>query len=374
LQLGPAMKLCPGCGRLVFAEELNRLAGAAEAAANAGQPAEALQNWRQALDLLPENSVQAAEVRQRIDALVKVAGANLVLPGRPKPQPNPITGKLGMIGAFGLMVWKFKWLLAMVLTKGKLLLFGLTKVSTLATMGIWVLAYATLLGWKFALGLAIVIYIHEMGHVFALKRLGIQADAPIFIPGLGALVRLRQTFVNPIEDATIGLAGPLWGLATAVATAGLYAWTGYPLFAALTQVGAWINLFNLLPISPLDGGRGFRALSHGQRWLLMLVMGAALMASGEGMLILILIVGVLRTLAERSTATTVSWKTFGQFAVLIVALTALAKFHDPGRTGIIPTGFAPEENAQSMSSPPILRFSGGFLAESAPSSGRGNQT
>jgi Zn-dependent protease len=342
------MKLCPSCGRLVFADELNRLAGAAEAAAQTGKPTEALQNWRQALELLPENSVQAAEVRNRIDALVKVVGSNPILPSSPKPQPNALAGKLGMIGAFGLMVWKFKWLLALVLTKGKLVLFGLTKVSTLATMGLWVLAYTTAFSWKFALGMAIVIYIHEMGHVFALKRLGIQADAPIFIPGLGALVRLRQTFVNPIEDATIGLAGPLWGLAAAVATAGLYAWTSYPLFAALTQVGAWINLFNLLPISPLDGGRGFRAVSHAQRWLLLLVMGGALMASGEGMLILILIVGALRTLSERSTATTVSWKTFGQFAVLIVALTALARFHDPGRTGIIPTGFGPEENAQSM--------------------------
>ena len=347
------MKLCPSCGRLVFAEELNRLAGAAEAAAHAGQPAEALQSWRQALELLPENSVQAAEVRQRIDALVKVVGANPVLPSSPKPQPNPVTGKLGIVGTLGLMIWKFKWLVALVLTKGKLVLFGLTQVSTLATMGVWVLAYATFLGWKFALGLAIVIYIHEMGHVFALTRLGIKADAPIFIPGLGALIRLRQTFVNPIEDATIGLAGPLWGLAAAIATAGLYAWTRYPLFAALTQVGAWINLFNLLPISPLDGGRGFRALSHAQRWLLMLVMGGALMGSGEGMLILILIVGFLRTLSERTTATTASWRTFGQFAVLIVALTALARFHDPGRTGIIPTGLAPEENVQSAISPPL---------------------
>jgi Zn-dependent protease len=331
------MKLCPSCGRLVYADELNRLAGAAEAAAQAGQPSEALQNWRQALELLPEKSIQATEVASRIESLVKVVGQNPAPLAGSKPQHNSVAGKLGVIGALGLMAWKFKWLLALVLTKGKLVLFGLTKVSTLATMGVWVLAYATAFSWKFALGLAIVIYIHEMGHVYALKRLGMQADAPIFIPGLGALVRLRQTFVNPIEDATIGLAGPLWGLAAAVATAGLYAATEYPLFAALTQVGAWINLFNLLPIGPLDGGRGIRALSNIQRWLLMLVLGGALMASGEGLLIIILIVGVLRTLAERNNASTVSWRTFVQFAVLIAGLTALARFHDPGRTGIIPT-------------------------------------
>jgi Zn-dependent protease len=323
----------------VYAAELNELAERANAAASAGDTSTALEHWRQALELLPRDSVQFREVQLRIDELVRVVDSASSPPtaagkkGKHEKQGKGVPA--GVVGAIALLAWKFKWLVALLLTKGKLVLFGLTKVSTLASMGVWIVAYAMALGWQFAVGMAIVIYIHEMGHVYALQRLGIRAGAPIFIPGIGALVRLKQSFVNPLEDARIGLAGPLWGLVAAVATALLYAATRAPLFGALTQVGAWINMFNLLPIGPLDGGRGFRALSLRQRLLLMVLIAAVIAATGEGLLILILIVAALRTLAERSSPPVESWRTFFEFSLLIVALSLLASFHNLAERGVV---------------------------------------
>src|SRR5262249_16684796 len=176
------------------------------------------------------------------------------------------------LGAAGLFLWKLKFVLVFLLTKAKLLVFGLTKVTTLFSMLLSLGVYWTQWGWQFALGLVISIYIHEMGHVAALQRFGIPATAPMFIPGLGAFVRLRQYPATPQEDARVGLAGPLWGLGAALAAYVVFLATGWSSWAAIARVGAWINLFNLLPVWQLDGSRGFRALSRGQRWLAVLAL------------------------------------------------------------------------------------------------------
>ena len=76
--------------------------------------------------------------------------------------------------------------------------------------------YWTAWGWQFALGIILSIYVHEMGHVFALHRYGFKAAAPMFVPGVGALVRLQQPVTNTREDADIGLAGPIYGLGAAL--------------------------------------------------------------------------------------------------------------------------------------------------------------
>ena len=77
--------------------------------------------------------------------------------------------------------------------------------------------YWSIYGWPLALGLVLSIYVHEMGHVAMLRRLGIAASAPMFIPGVGALVMLKQHVTDPLIDAKIGLAGPVWGLGAALA-------------------------------------------------------------------------------------------------------------------------------------------------------------
>jgi len=142
------------------------------------------------------------------------------------------------------------------------------------------------------------IYVHEMGHVAALKRFGIPASAPMFIPFVGAIVRLKQHVISPREDARIGLAGPIWGTGAAVACYVVHIVTEQPFWAALTHVGAMINLFNLMPVWQLDGGRAFHALNRTQRWIAASVAGGALLMTAEGLLVLILILAVVQAFRE----------------------------------------------------------------------------
>ncbi|HEV7501813.1 MAG TPA: hypothetical protein VGQ33_17475, partial [Vicinamibacteria bacterium] len=127
-------------------------------------------------------------------------------------------------------------------------------------------------------------------HVAALRRFGIAATAPMFVPGLGAFVRLRQSVHTAAEDARVGLAGPLWGLGASLTAYGLYLATGSPVIAAVTKFSAWLNLFNLLPVWQLDGGRGLRALSRPQRWALAAAIALAWWMTRERLLPLLLIV------------------------------------------------------------------------------------
>jgi Zn-dependent protease len=183
--------------------------------------------------------------------------------------------------------------------------------------------YWTAWGWKFALGLVLSIYVHEIGHVAALRRYGIKASAPMFIPGVGAVVRLRQYPATPREDARVGLAGPLWGMLAAACTYGLSLLLDWPSWAAIAKVAAWINLFNLLPLWQLDGSRGFHALSRRQRWLVVAILAATWFATTEGLLVLILIVAALRASAGKPTDVE-DRTTLTQYALLVVTLAALS--------------------------------------------------
>jgi Zn-dependent protease len=260
--VAPGFQACPTCGRLVHSETLKKLAAQASAAEQAGDFSAALSSWRDTLDLLPPDSRQHAEILKKVQTL----SAQFEEGASPPKASVWKKGAAGLGGA-ALLLFKFKNILLIALTKGKFLLLGLTKLPTLLSMLAWVGVYWTLWGWKFALGMGVSIYIHEMGHVWMLRRYGIRATAPMFIPGFGALVRLQQYPATVIEDARIGLAGPLWGLGAAAASWGIYLATGHQFWGALAQFGAMINLFNLIPVWQLDGGRGFRSLTKGQRWL-----------------------------------------------------------------------------------------------------------
>ena len=212
-QIAPALLACPSCRRLVHAEELKRLGATAEGAEQAGDPSAALAAWRQALDLLPADATQHQVVSARIATLSRSLDAG---PAGAKHGSGLGKGAAG-VGALGALLFKFKFALMFVLTKAKLLLFGLTKASTFFSMLLSASLYWTMWGWKFAVGVVLSIYIHEMGHVQALQRYGIKATAPMFIPGFGAVIRLKQYPANAREDARVGLAGPLWGLGAALA-------------------------------------------------------------------------------------------------------------------------------------------------------------
>jgi Zn-dependent protease len=228
-------------------QEFETLVQHAQLAGQARDWPSARQYWAKAQQLVPPNSEEYRLTQARIENIDLQLSEGNVWKKR--------FAKLGPIGTF----------LAVALSKGKLLLLGLTKLSTLASMLAFFAVYWSLFGWRFALGFVMSIYIHEMGHVMALRKYNIAASAPMFIPFFGAFVRMRQYPGNVGEDARVGLAGPIWGLGSAIAAWLAAITTQLPVWYAIAHTAAWLNLFNLLPIWQLDGGRGFRALSRVQR-------------------------------------------------------------------------------------------------------------
>jgi Zn-dependent protease len=158
----------------------------------------------------------------------------------------------------------------------KALLFALPNLKLLTTAGtaiVSVALYSLFWGWEFAVGFVVLLFLHEMGHVIQLRREGIRASAPMFIPFMGAVITSRSLGANALAEARVGLAGPVLGsiAAAAVAIAGKLA--GSDMLIALGYVGFLINLFNLLPVVPLDGGRAMAAMAP---WMWFVGFGALL--------------------------------------------------------------------------------------------------
>lgn len=190
---------------------------------------------------------------------------------------------LAPLAAVGLLLVKFKSL-ALLALKAKFL-------GTALTMVVSVGAYALLFPVWFAVGFVVLIWVHEMGHVLQLRREGIPASAPMFIPFLGALVMMKQMPKNALAEARVGLAGPVLGALGSLGAWGIYELTQEPLFLGLAYVGFFLNLFNLLPMLPLDGGRAVGALSP-VFWLVGIAGVAALViVSPNPVLILIALLG-----------------------------------------------------------------------------------
>jgi Zn-dependent protease len=154
--------------------------------------------------------------------------------------------------------------LLLAASKGKALLLLLPKLkifTTSASMLVSIGAYALIWGWKFAVGFVLLLLIHEMGHVWQLRREGIEASAPMFIPFLGAVVAAKSLGDDAAAEARVGLAGPILGTVATLVPLGIWLATGEEFWQALAYVGFFLNLFNLLPVLPLDGGRAMAALS-----------------------------------------------------------------------------------------------------------------
>jgi len=198
--------------------------------------------------------------------------------------------KLGVpvVGA-GLLLVKFAAKLKALL----LLLPKLKVLTTSASMLVSVAAYSLIWGWKFALGFVLLIFVHEMGHVLQLRREGIKASAPMFIPFMGAVIWAKSLGDNALAEARVGLAGPILGSLGAAALIPLADATGNDLFMALAFTGFFLNLFNLLPVVPLDGGRAMAALSP-RMWFVgfALVLGFMIVFPNP-ILLLILVIGGL---------------------------------------------------------------------------------
>jgi Zn-dependent protease len=180
----------------------------------------------------------------------------------------------------------------LILKYGALLL-KLKVLTTAGSMLVSIAAYAWIWGLPFAVGFVVLIFIHEFGHVLELRRQGVPASAPLFIPFLGAVIGMKQLPDDAWKEARVALAGPIVGSVGAAAflVAGTVA--DSDLLRALAFVGFFLNLFNLVPIVPLDGGRAVGAI-HPVVWLLGLVMMVALaVVSPNPILFLIVIIGGL---------------------------------------------------------------------------------
>ena len=292
---------CPSCHNLTHAKELESLAAQAQQAMVRGDLAAAREFWQRSLLLLPQDSVQYRAIKAHIENLKTV------------PQTGGGWKKGAGIGST----------LLILLSKGKLLLLGLTKLSTLLSMLAFAGVYWALYGWTFAIGMVFSIYIHEMGHVLTLREYGIPASAPMFIPGFGAFIRLKQLRITPIQDSRVGLAGPIYGLgAAAIALAGGYL-TGAKAWDAIAHFGAIMNLFNLIPVWQLDGGRGFASQTRQQRLIILATSGVLWWVTGEVMLGLVTL-GAGYRLFTKDAAQEPDNVGMGQFLGLLAALSAVA--------------------------------------------------
>jgi Zn-dependent protease len=144
--------------------------------------------------------------------------------------------------------------LLLVLLKSKALFTG-------GTMLLSVIIYAWIWGWPYAVGFVLLIFIHEMGHFLAARQRGLKVGAPTFIPFVGAWIQLKEMPHDSETEAYVGIAGPVAGTLGALACYYAARQTGSGLLLALAYSGFMINLFNLVPVSPLDGGRITQVIS-----------------------------------------------------------------------------------------------------------------
>jgi Zn-dependent protease len=185
---------------------------------------------------------------------------------------------------------------------GKLKFLGLLasvlKLKTLGSMILSIGLYATSWGLPFAVGFVLLILVHELGHVYVLRREGIPATAPVFIPFLGAFIAMKGRPRDAYVEAKVAIGGPIAGSLAAWATLAAGLALDRPMLVSLGHVGILLNLFNLIPVSPLDGGRIAGAFTR-VFWITGYALGfVALVLTRSPLLLIVLVVGLF-TLAQR---------------------------------------------------------------------------
>ena len=209
-----------------------------------------------------------------------------------EPERRPLWRRIGAAAlAVGALIANFA-------AKFKLLLVALPKLKLLTTSGsmlVSIAAYSLFFGWTFAVGFVLLLLVHEMGHVIQLRREGIKASAPMFIPFLGAVVAAKSLGENATAEARVGLAGPVLGSLGAAALIPVYLLTGDELWRALAFTGFFLNLFNLLPVVPLDGGRAMAAMAPWMWFVGFAALVAVTIAFPNPILLIILLFGGMET-------------------------------------------------------------------------------
>src|SRR5829696_796702 len=215
-------------------------------------------------------------------------------PPAPPPRAPERTGLkrwLGPLFVAGLAILKFGAKLKVLL----LLLPKLKVLTTSASMLVSVAAYSIIWGWKFAVGFVALLFVHEMGHVIQMKREGVKVSGMLFIPFLGAAVGARSMGGNALAEARIGLAGPVIGTLATAALIPIAATQDSDFLRALAFTGFFLNLFNLVPVVPLDGGRAMAAMAPWMWFAGFAAMLAFFIFFPNPILVLILLLGGMET-------------------------------------------------------------------------------
>lgn len=197
-----------------------------------------------------------------------------------------------ILAAIGAAIAKF-W----AVIKGAVLL--LPKVKLLGTMGtalISIAAYSLFFGWTFAAGFVLLLFVHEMGHVLQLRREGVRdASAPMFIPFLGAAIFSKSLGEDALAEARVGLAGPILGTLGAGVCLAVAELTHSDLLRALAYVAFFLNLINLIPVVPFDGGRAMAAMAPAMWFAGLGALVVLLLVTGNPFLLVFLLLGVMET-------------------------------------------------------------------------------
>jgi Zn-dependent protease len=307
-ELLPGALTCEQCHALVHAEQLEKLSTEAKALEAKGELLQAREQWLMGLPLLPRASKQADWIRDHAHALNLAAAA-----AEPPEMENKWSKKMAPLGP-----------VAILLIKGKGALFAIFKLKFLVSLASFIGVYWALYGAKFGIGFAISILIHEMGHFIDIKRRGLPAEMPVFMPGFGAYVRWQALGVSLETRAAVSLAGPLAGCLAAVACALLWVKTGDGLWAALARSGAWLNVMNLIPIWVLDGGQAAAALNKTERFVLLTACLALWLLLGENVFFLVAL-GAGWRLFTKDLPTHGSRTTTAYFLAVLIALGLLMR-------------------------------------------------
>jgi Zn-dependent protease len=250
--LSPGMLACPKCHALVHSEELRVLSTRAQKQETDEDFLSARETWTRALSLLPYESTQAEWIRTH---LYRLQLAEKVAPA--PEEKHKWVKRLGPLAPIAIFLAKAKWL------------FPLLKMKFLFSFFVFLWFYWTLWGWKFGVGFAVLILIHEMGHYIDIRRRGLPAEMPVFLPGFGAYVKWKALGVSRRTMAAVSLAGPLAGGLACLACLFLWKKTGNNLWAGLARAGGMLNLLNLIPVWVLDGAGASEALDKVERLVLL---------------------------------------------------------------------------------------------------------
>jgi Zn-dependent protease len=313
-ELAAGALVCDHCHALVHSEELERLSAEAKVLEASGELQQAREKWLSGLRLLPPTSKQADWITEHARALDAAADAGAGR--RAAPGDN-------------------QWHQAMGTTSPKAAAVGGTSISageparfqwtSLLSFLAFVAIYSAASGIKFGVGFAVLILLHEMGHFIDIKRRGLPADMPVFLPGLGAYVRWQAMGVPLETRAAVSLAGPLAGFLASLVCAVLWWQTRDPLWSGLARSGAILNVLNLIPVWALDGGQAALALSKAERMVLIIAAVALGLVLGQNIFFLVALGAGYRAFFASDVPARPSPATTIYFVAVLTALGAIIR-------------------------------------------------